>query len=271
MKNVKIVLSLIIVCILFNSVDVFASTKVNIRTEDDYLVPNGVIVTESNRDAILSTPAIDASEKIYDFAEVLTEADEEKLYNQIIDFINETSMDLVIVTIKSNPVDNTEKYAHNFYNYNFFKKDGALLLIDFEQGGIYMTTNGEAHGLFPDSRIQPVLASVYKKILEKDYYNACFMFINSVRGFVGLGEAEAGEDVVIDVDGTVHKESRVMQALIFALIGTVIVMLILVSMNKMVKPATSSRDFLNRETMIINGLSDKFIGTNTTKRKKTNN
>lgn len=266
--KLKKLMYVVIICILFNCTEVFASTKVNIRTDEDYLVPEDVVVNESNRNSILNTPAINASEKVYDFAEVLTDAEEELIYKQIEKFVNQTNIDLVIVTIKSNPVESTKDYAHNFYNYNYFKNDGVLFLIDFDKSGIYMVTNGSAYELFPNSRMQPILKNIYNQILKKNFYGACSMFVNSISGFVGIGEVTKGEDVVIDVDGTIHKNSIVIQALVIALIGTVIGMIILVSMNKMVWPATSSREFLNKDSVVINEISDKHISSRTTKRRK---
>ncbi len=259
---------LIILCILLNCSDVFASTKVNTRTDSDYLVPRDIVVTNSNRKAILSTPAINAEEKIYDFAEILTDDEEEKLYKQIFNFIYETNMDMAIVTIKDNPVGSTKDYAHNFYQYNFFKDDGLLFLIDFYESEIYMTTSGKAYNLFPDSRMQPILKNVYNKIMKKNFYEACSTFVNSIGGFVGIGEATKGEDVVIDVDGTVHKESWIIEALVFAGIGTLIGMVVLVSMNKMVKPATTARSFLEQETVVIKDIRDNFIDAKTTRRRR---
>lgn len=262
------IVCLIIVCILFSCNDVLASTKVNIRTENDYLIPENIVVSDSNKNSILSTPAINAEEKVYDFAEVLTDNEESALYKQINKFVTETNMDLVVVTIKDNPVNSAKDYAHNFYSYNFFKDDGVLFLIDFAESEIYMTTNGKAYDLFPDSRMQPILKNVYGRIMQKEFYTACSIFVNSISGFVGIGEVEKGEDVVIDVDGTVHKESLIIEALVIALIGTVIGMIVLVSMNKMVKPATSSREFLVKESMVINDISDVFISSNTTRRRR---
>lgn len=265
MKKIRVFMCLILVSIVFSSLDVFASTKVNIRTEDNYLVPDNVIVTESNKSAILSTPAVYAEEKVYDFADVLTETEESQLYNKIVGFINKTGMDLAVVTIKENPVNNAGNYAHNFYDYNYFKDNGLLLLIDFDTSEIYMTTSGSAYDLFPNSRMEPILESVYNNVVAKKFYAACEVFVNAVGGYVEIGEATRGEDIVIDTDGTIHKESKVLQALVFALIGTVIVMIVLVSRNRMVKPAVSSKDFLNKETMEINQISDVFTGTRTTK------
>ena len=265
MKKIRLFVCFILSIVLFNNIDVLASTRVNIRTESDYLVPSDVIVDDSNRNAILNTPAVDATEKVYDFAEVLSATEEKQLYNKINEFIKETSIDLVVLTIKDNPIDNTGNYAHNFYNYNNFMDDGILLLIDFEMSGVYMVIEGQGHSLFPDSRIEPILSQVYTKVMSKDFYGACTFFVNSVRGFVNLGEAEEGEDIVFDEDGSVHKESKVLQALIFACIGTVAIIFFLISLNKTVRPDVTARNYLNKDTVLIDGLSEKLIDTKTIK------
>ena len=47
-------------------ISVQASVNTYTRTDSDYLVPDYIDVTGSNRDNVLSTPAVDATEKVYD-------------------------------------------------------------------------------------------------------------------------------------------------------------------------------------------------------------
>ncbi len=265
MKKFKLFFILICLCSCFN---VFASTKVNIRTDSDYLVPNDIVVDETNKIDILNTPSIEEDEYVYDFAEMMTDKQEKLLYDSIMDFYNEKKIELVLVTVKDNTFNNSQKYLESFYKYNFFKDDCVLLLIDFEMNGVYMKTYGSPVELFPNSRMQPVLKNVYKLSLQGKIYDACNSFVNSIRGFVGLGEVKRGEDVVIDTDGTVKKNSLVIQALIFAFIATAIIMFIFVSLNKNVSIASSSKEFLNKETMIINEISDNFVSENTKRKKR---
>ena len=68
-KNVKIFL-VILISFIFNITLVSASTNTNIRTEDNYLINDWIEVTDSNRGNILNTPAVNAEEKIYDFADL---------------------------------------------------------------------------------------------------------------------------------------------------------------------------------------------------------
>lgn len=265
MKKIKILLIIISLCCCFN---VFASTKVNIRTENDYLVPENIIVDNTNKNDILNTPSIDEKEYVYDFAELMTDKQEKFLYDSIIDFYKEKKMEIVLVTVKDNPFNNSQKYLESFYKYNFFSDDCVLLLIDFEMNGVYMKTYGTPVELFPNSRMQPVLKNVYQLSLQGKIYEACNSFVNSIRGFVGLGEVVRGEDIVIDRDGTVKKNSPVVQALIFAFIATTIVMFIFISLNKNISVATNSKEFLNKETMVINEISDSFVSENTKRKKR---
>ena len=76
-------LLLIVILFSFCIVPVSASTNTFSRTEDNLLVSSDITVTSQNIDNILNTPAVDASEKVYDFAELLTLSEEEKLYHQV--------------------------------------------------------------------------------------------------------------------------------------------------------------------------------------------
>ena len=91
--------------------DCFASTKTFERTSDDYLVPDDIVVTSSNYSNVMSTPAIDASEKVYDFADLFTTDEEEKLYNQINAYISSYSLDMAVVTIDTNNKSSAMEYA----------------------------------------------------------------------------------------------------------------------------------------------------------------
>ena len=109
----KIFLSIII---FLGSVNVvFASTKTYERTTDNLRIPNNVVVNEENINYILNTKAVDANEKIYDFADILTEKEETNLYKDIDNFVKDTTLDLIILTEKGNLNLDNANYAFNFY------------------------------------------------------------------------------------------------------------------------------------------------------------
>lgn len=267
MKKIRFVLLISFICIVLNCNDVFASTKVNIRTEGNYYVPSDVVVTESNKKAILSTPSVNAEEKIYDFAEILTEGEEETLFKNIKHFISSTNMDYAIVTTKKNNKGSSKDYTKDFYNYNDFGNDGIILLIDRDKMGIYMTTSGRAVELFSDERMEPILKNVFELTKKKKFYDACKSFTTSISEIVKIGTVKDDEVVKVGKDGTVKvsKDLHVVNVAIFALLGTGIIIGILILRCRMVRKATSARDFLNKDTMKIVDISEMFLGTRTFK------
>lgn len=267
MKRIKLVLIISFICIVLNCNDVFASTKVNIRTEGNYYVPSDVVVTESNKNAILSTPSVNAEEKIYDFAEILTDVEEETLFKNIKHFTSSTNIDYVIVTAKKNNKASSKDYTKDFYNYNNFGNDGIILLIDRDKNGIYMSTFGKAVELFSDERMEPILKNVFELTKKKKFYDACKSFTTSISEIVKIGTVKDGEVVKVGEDGTVKvsKDLHVVSVLLFSLLGTGIIIGILVLRCKMVRKATSARDYLNKDTMKIVDISEMFLGTRTFK------
>ena len=268
MKKIKVVLSLLILCVFINCNDVFASTKVNTRSEGNYLVPSDVIVTESIKNDIMSTPAINVEEKIYDFAEVLTQDEEDKLYKHVNNFVDGSIIDYTIVTIKKNNKASASKYAKDFYDYNDFKSDGILLLIDMDNKSIYMLTSGRAYDLFPNSRMEPILKNVFSKIKEKNYYDACMSFTTSISQFVEIGLLEDDGVVKVGEDGSIllKKDLHLPEVFVFALIGTLVIIGVLILSSRMVRKATSAKNFLNKETMRIINISEMSLGSQTYKK-----
>ena len=256
---------LLLIFIFTISIDCFASTKTFERSEEDYLVPDDIVVTYFNRAAIMSTPAVDAEEKVYDFADLFTDSEEEKLYDEIIKYINNYSMDMAVVTIDENNKYSAMEYADDFYDYNLFDYNGLLLLIDMDNREIYITTTGSAISMYSDYRIDLILDGIYEKVSDELYYEGSSVFVSVASQLAAKGVPQGEEDFVISSAGKITKNLYIMNVFWFALIGTIIIILIMVFTNRMVKKATSSREYLNKSTMKINGISEIFLGSNVSK------
>lgn len=170
MKKFKYLL-LIVILFGFCIIPVSASTNTFTRTEDNLLVSPDITVTSQNLDNILGTPAVDASEKVYDFAELLTPSEEEQIYNRVQKFINKTNLDLAVVTINDNNKFSAMEYADDFYDYNDFGTDseysGVLFLVDMDTREIYMSTTGKAISMYSDYRIDMTLDAIYQDFSMK--------------------------------------------------------------------------------------------------------
>ena len=270
-KNLRFVLVLTIT-LIFSLNNVFASTNTKERTESNYLVPSNIKVTESNKDVILKTPAVNADEKVYDFADLFTDSEESELYKQISEYISISNMDLAVVTINENNKYDVEKYADDFYDYNDFginsSRDGILFLIDMDKRQIHMTTTGKAIKMYDDNRIDSALDLVYQHMTDQEYYTGTSKFINRISENFQAGVPASNKNMVIDKDGNVHIIKRVNWFLlvIISLIVSIITIVILVAKNKLVRKATTAEEYLDKDSVKING-QDVFLSTHTTKHK----
>lgn len=270
MRKVKIITVIASFVIFFSSFSVFASTDTKERTEDNYLVPSYIEITELNKSAILTTPAVDASEKIYDYAELLTDTEEKEVYQRISDFVSSSELDLAIVTINENNKGTAKEYAQDFYDYNAFGTDtvhsGILFLVDMETREIYMVTTGKAITMYDDARIDTIVSDIYTYFSDKEYAKGMTKFVTILDNYDKLGLPSNNDTkYVIGSDGTLSRKIPWFIFLVCPVLATIIVMAILIHKNRLVRKATSSKEYLKKDSVDIKLESDQFLGSNVTK------
>lgn len=258
MKKIFKITLVMLTIFTLNIVPVYASTNTKERTEDNYLVEDWVTVTEDNKNNILTTPAIDATEKVYDFADLFTDEEEQQLYTKITNYINEYNLDLAVVTIDENNKTPRE-YADDFYDYNDFNQQGGILfLIDMDNRKIYMSTTGEAIKMYNDYRINTALDEVYTYMSDEEYYEGTSSYIDKISDYAKKGVPTSNNEEK-------SLTSSIFMSLLIGLIGTAIIMAILIFKNRMVKKATTAREYLNKNSIKIQNMGEILISSNTTK------
>ena len=256
-------------------ISVQASVNTYTRTDSDYLVPDYIDVTGSNRDNVLSTPAVDATEKVYDFADLLTDSEEKKIYQQATKFIKKTDLDLAIVTVSDYTKtdcngDCTRTYADDFYDYNEFgigsRHSGVLFLVDMKTRTIYMTTTGDAMDMYSDYRIEQIMDAIYQDFSNQNYYTGITKFMTILENYDTIGVANSKDShYEISDDGRIVRDIPWLILIGGPLLITGIVMAIMISRNKLVRVATSSREYLDKKTLQTNIVKDRFVHTHTSK------
>lgn len=267
MRKFKYLL-LIVVLFGFGIIPVSASTNTFIRTEDNLLISSDITVTSKNLDNILNTPAVDASEKVYDFADLLTPSEEKQIYNRVQKFIEKTDFDLAIVTISENNKSSAMEYADDFYDYNDFGMDseysGILFLVDMDTRESYMSSTGKAISMYSDYRIDTTLDAIYQEFSNGNYVNGITKFVTIIENYdtIGLPSNKDSKYAIRD-DGEVYRKFPWLIVLGVPSAITAIVIGILIHKNKLVRVATSSREYLDKDSLKIKTLSDRLISTNT--------
>ena len=253
----------------------FASTNFQNRTSDNLHVGKNITLTSSNRQAILKTPYVDASEKIYDFANLFSDSEEKELYNLATKFIDEKNMDIVIVTIDNNNKSSAMDYADDFYDYNDFgigeNYSGILLLIDMDTRNVWISTTGDAIKLYPDSYIDKILNKVQPNLSSKKYFNGAKSFINMAK-----------EKQLSDPSSSTYSYKteysliqRIYRIIVFSIVGFLISILgstifcaVQSSKHKPVKISKNANEYLDSSSFKVLNRDDTFVSTHTTRTRR---
>ena len=192
---------------------------------------------------IKSVNAFDNTLKIYDYAQILTPAEEQSLKIEIDQFIKNYNMDMVLVSVKYHQKSTTKAYTEDFYDYNGFgigsTYDGIIFVIDFKFGyrDIYISTTGEAIRLYDDYRINNMLDNI-SSVSNKDYINWYESFVRDAKYYASLGVPSSNSGTHIDFNGDlVYNDSYLIKNLpwfmiiIISLVIPSIIIVILINKN----------------------------------------
>ena len=122
MKRIKYLL-IIISLFLIGIVSVNAKIpETKTREESENLGVNKKwTITAENKDNVLKSKYVNAEDKIYDFSDVLTEEEYEKLKSEATEFKNHTNMEIVILIYHINlPVHNLHQFQKKSVNHLHF-------------------------------------------------------------------------------------------------------------------------------------------------------
>lgn len=243
---------------------VYASTNTYSRTTTDLKVPKKIKYKSSMEHNVLLTPSVNANEKIYDFAELLTEEEEKQLYDKVKEFIANTNLDLAIVTINTNDKDSTQEYADDFYDYNDFSIDGLAFVIDMQNRIFYISTAGKAMLYYDDYRIEYILSALDQEMYNHEYFNACNTLISQLTEYYDSGFSDNADKYVI-VGTQIYRKTPYLLLSIIAVVSATIGTLILALRNKKVKLASNSNDYFDNKAFEITKDTKELISSNTSR------
>lgn len=268
MKRIYII-AVFILLIIITSLKVSAKEiKTCLRTDTNLQVRDKFNLG-SNKEDILTTPCVDDMDKIYDFADLLTDLEEENLFNLVNNYITNTSYDLAIVLINNNPKYDEVSYADDFYDYNLFGKnetrDGSLILIDMDNRKIYISTTGYAIKMYDDKRIDYILDSGFSNLKNEEYYECLKKMIQEMQEQYDLGFPNSNKNMKIDSNGDPFYIKYIPYKVIILIssIITLIVSLILYFKTRLKIKVGSTVSYLKNAHITLR--EDKFITASTTR------
>ena len=271
-KKLKYIVLLLTLVIGISNVN--ASTITFDRTEDDLGVNKKWVIDENNIDNVYATPRVDASEKVYDYAEILSDSEESQLYSSIGNYIEKSNIDMVILTVDLPYSDEQiEDYAADFYDYNDFGIDfdlysGIIIVRNINSYNRFFNiyTFGNAQLYYPYERCEEILDYIYNDIYTENYLSGFNSFISYSSEFYNDGIPSNYSNYYVNDMGYLTKRYIMPWFLAFIISGivTCVIMIFLISKNKMVKKASIAKEYLDSSSVNYTNRSDDFISTHTT-------
>ena len=278
------ILKLTLIIVTFISAYILLPTTVNAEVTTynreelkNYGVNKKWNINTNNKDNILKTYAVDSNQKIYDFSNVLTDEEEQKLTERMHNFTEKYKIDIVILTDNYQYTEDSQNttFATDFYDYNDFginyeKYDGVMLFRNtYEQNPYFDAYSfGNAQLYFYDTRLSNTLDYIYDDIHNEAYYSGFNKFIDKMEEYYNEGKLT---DYYVDESGFLQKQKTASYylkmiglSMIIALVITGIIIYTLIKKNKMVLKAAKATVYMNKEKSKITNVQDNFITSNTT-------
>lgn len=112
------------------------------------------------------------ADKIVDNADILSDSEEQKLEERMLDIVDKYDYDIAVVTINSTDGKSMMAYADDYYDYNYYGENGLMLLYNYSTNEAYITTDGKGIRAFTDKGISAVGKEVRPLLNSGSYYDA---------------------------------------------------------------------------------------------------
>lgn len=138
-------------------------------------------------------------ERLNDEADLIDDADEEKLLSRLNEISEEKQFDFVIGTVNSTDGRDIVEFSDDYFDYNGFgygdEDDGVALIISMDPRACYISGCGEGIQYFQYDDVQEMIDRFYDDLKAGNYAEVCSIFIDDAANRVESGRAG------VDVDG----------------------------------------------------------------------
>lgn len=131
--------------------------------------------------------------RVFDMAGLFTDSEKAALEEQIAKLRDANEMDAAIVTTEEN-FGSARDFADDFYEEMELGTgsghDGALFLIDMENGELWISTEGKMIRYLTDARIETILDDTFEYAADGEFYDAAVCFLEDLEICVSNGIAK---------------------------------------------------------------------------------
>lgn len=283
MRKVKL-LSIFLLTFFIGIINCYAQPTVYDRnTLPNYGVRKQIDI-EKNYSDIMQTPAVDSSEKIYDFTNSISDIQEEKIIPKIKEFIEKNNMEFIILVDKNyypnemkNYCDSQYKTAHMeeydskhvklFYDYNDFgtsypDNSGIVLFLNDAANPCdnKLYTNlflyGDAERYITRKEMYQVLENLMPYINEDEYYDGILIMLDQLDSYITENRLKVPVKEQITSTNEIKSPWKL---IVFDFILSLVIVVILIKKNIMVKKESVAFNYVKRGSLKITNKKDRVI------------
>ena len=213
-----------------------------------------------------------AEQRVFDYADLLSEADEQEMHLWIADMQENWGMDLAYLTTNDTEGKSVQQYGADFYIEHDLglgeNNDGVIFVLDMGSREGQIITCGKAIDIYTDYYIDQMWDNMVGCLSDGDYYNAFFslyMYMNELAGDYEKYQKDP-DSFLSDYSKAQKTKSLLTSAVIAAVFALVIAALAVSSMRKSckkVKPYTDGRAYLKENGYHLSVNRDSFASTHT--------
>lgn len=221
----------------------------------------------------LGTFATAADQRVFDYSGVIPPSSELLLEETIVQLREETGLDWAILTVDYANGASSRDVADNFYLNNGIgvgsDYSGALFLIDFDNGEIYISTCGKAIDYITDSRREEIFDQCIDQVINGSYTSAAMTFLECGKEYVTVGVPK--DHFYVDEEtGEVTQYQKPMSVGMIAAFGVASVVIALVfrmgiTRGYSIKGSSYAYPFVNKSSFLQanqrDAFQNKFVST----------
>lgn len=229
----------------------------------------GVFATIST----IAVPEVDASELLYDYADLLDNYEEEELRADLQELKILHKMSVVVVTLDDEGIVSSAEFADNFFDYNDFGDDGLVLLVNMGTREIWISTAGKAIMYFPDDTINDLTNDIAENLGDEKYAQAVEVFIE-VTDKILRKSPQVNDIQMNDAPQQIQDEpiSSFEAAFILAIpagliFGAIVTIIALLTHNSLPNVTKTTASYVTDGKVHLTKNSDVFLNSSVTKTK----
>lgn len=199
---------------------------------------------------------------VYDYADLLTDVEKEKLEELAASLGAEYEIDFIILTTKDTEGKDIKPYMQDFYDekYNLDAVDAAILTLDMEHRDVYVAGFYKGEKYIDDQRAGLIREKITPDLSAGNYYDAFSTYIEKAHEYMGVRPG-------------VNPESIFLKWWFHIVISLVIAggAVGLMAYNSGGRVTVNSATYLNQGTSKVLNRSDQYLRKTVTKRRKPQN